>query len=179
MSLKDTSKFIALVLRHKPWVAGITLDGEGWADVGELIAGVGKTHPITREILDEIVYTDEKGRYSFDESGTRIRANQGHSIPVDVGLKEATPQGPLYHGTAEKYAASIEAKGLDRRSRLYVHLSPDPDTAVSVGKRHGRPVVYEIDTEAMLSDGLVFYLSENGVWLTESVPPKYLKRLGG
>ena len=176
MSLKETSKFLALILRHKPEVIGISLDEHGWADVDALIAGIAKTRPFDREMLEEIVRTDEKQRYSFNEDGTLIRANQGHSIPVDVELEKTNPPTVLYHGTGKKYVESIEAQGLLPKSRLYVHLSADPQTAVKVGSRHGSPVVYQIDTGRMAADGYDFYLSANGVWLTKTVPPEYLEK---
>ena len=119
MSLNDTSKFIALILRHKPEVIGITLDEHGWANVDELIAGISKTRPMNREILDEIVQTDSKQRYSFNEDKTLIRANQGHSVPVDVELQQKEPPELLWHGTGEKYVSSIDAQGLLPKSRLY------------------------------------------------------------
>ncbi|MBR6323081.1 MAG: RNA 2'-phosphotransferase [Lachnospiraceae bacterium] len=174
MSLKETSKFISLILRHKPETIGITLDEHGWADVEELIRGVGKTHPLTMETLEEIVRTDEKQRYSFNEDHTLIRANQGHSIPVDVELEEVYPPEYLYHGTGEKYTASIDKEGLIPKSRLYVHLSEGHETAVKVGTRHGKPVVYRVLSGKMAEDGHHFYRSVNGVWLTKAVPPEYL-----
>lgn len=176
MNLKETSKFISLILRHKPEVIGITLDEHGWANVEELIAGVAKTHEFNADILAEIVRTDEKQRYSFNEDKTLIRANQGHSIPVDVELDEAEPPVTLWHGTGEKYVAAIDAQGLIPKSRLYVHLSKDRDTAVKVGKRHGRPVLYIVKAGEMYQDGYKFYLSKNGVWLTKKVPVKYLAK---
>ena len=176
MSKDSTGKFIALILRHKPEAIGITLDEHGWADVDALIAGIAKTRPFGREMLEEIVRTDEKQRYSFNEDGTLIRANQGHSIPVDVELEKKNPPAVLYHGTGKKYVESIEAQGLLPKSRLYVHLSADPQTAVKVGSRHGSPVVYQIDTGRMAADGYDFYLSANGVWLTKTVPPEYLEK---
>ena len=178
MSLQNTSKYISLILRHKPEVIGIALDEHGWANVDELIAGVSKTHPLTMELLEEIVRTDEKQRYSFNEDHTLIRANQGHSIPVDVEFPEMVPPTLLYHGTGEKYVVSIDAQGLLPKSRLHVHLSPDVETARKVGARHGRPVIYTVDAAAMHRDGHVFYRSVNGVWLTKSVPVKYLQKIG-
>ena len=157
MNLTKTSKFIALILRHKPETIGISLDEHGWAE--------------------EIVRMDEKQRYSFNEDKSLIRANQGHSIPVDVELKECTPPDILYHGTGEKYVASIDAQGLIPKGRLYVHMSADTDTARNVGCRHGKPVIYEIDCRSMAADGYKFYLSENHVWLTKSVPACYLRKL--
>ena len=177
MDLTRTSKFISLILRHKPEEIGITLDEHGWADVQALIEGVNKTRPLTMEILEEIVRTDEKGRYSFNEDHTLIRANQGHSIPVDVELKEMVPPEILYHGTGEKFTAAIDQIGLISKSRLYVHLSADRETAVKVGNRHGKPVVYEVSAGRMHEDSYQFYLSENGVWLTKEVPVKYLNKM--
>ena len=176
MSLRETSKFIALILRHKPETIGITLDEHGWANVDELIEGVNMTYPLTMEELEEIVRTDEKQRYSFNDDKTLIRANQGHSIPVDVELKEVHPPKYLYHGTGEKYVPSIDIQGLIPKSRLYVHLSGDIETAVKVGSRHGKPVVYRVSAEQMVEAGMLFYKSVNGVWLTKNVPARYLKK---
>ena len=176
---KNLSKFISLILRHKPESIGITLDEHGWADVHELIDGINATgkHRLDMTSLEEIVRMDEKQRYSFNEDKSLIRANQGHSIPVDVELKECTPPDILYHGTGEKYVASIDAQGLIPKGRLYVHMSADTDTARNVGSRHGKPVIYEIDCRSMAADGYKFYLSENHVWLTKSVPACYLRKL--
>ncbi len=177
MGLNDTSKFISLILRHKPETIGITLDEHGWADVSELINGIKKTTPFNMEMLEEIVKTDNKQRYSFNENKTLIRANQGHSIPVDVELKKVTLPEFLYHGTGEKYVASIDNSGLIPKSRLYVHLSDDIETAVKVVSRHGKPVVYKVSAKAMADTGLVFFLSVNGVWLTKAVPKEYLTKI--
>lgn len=177
MSLRDTSKFIAMILRHKPETVGIQLDEHGWANVEELIDGISKTQDFNRKMLEEIVRMDEKQRYSFNEDKTLIRANQGHSIPVDVELEQRIPPDILWHGTGEKYTASIEEQGLVSKSRLYVHLSGDPDMARKVGSRHGKPVIYEVAAGAMQADGYVFFQSVNGVWLTKQVPVKYLRRL--
>ena len=176
MTLRQTSKYISLILRHKPETIGITLDEHGWANVDELIAGVNKTHPLTMELLKEIVCSDEKQRYSFNEDRTLIRANQGHSIPVDVELPELEPPELLYHGTGQKYVESIDHQGLISKSRLYVHLSIDKETAVKVGRRHGAPVVYMIQAAKMFGDGCSFYRSVNGVWLTKKVPAEYLEK---
>ena len=172
---KTISKYISLILRHKPETIGISLDEHGWANVDELLAGIAKTKPFTKEILKEIVAADEKQRYSFNEDETLIRANQGHSIPVDAELKEMVPPAVLYHGTGEKYTASINEIGLIPKSRLYVHLSSDCATAVKVGSRHGKPFVYMVAAEAMQRDGHQFFLSANGVWLTKEVPVRYLR----
>ena len=178
MGLKETSKFISLILRHRPETIGISLDEHGWADVQELIRGINSAgrHHLDGELLEEIVRTDEKQRYSFNEDHTLIRANQGHSIPVDVELEEKTPPAVLYHGTGGKYTASIDEQGLLPRGRLYVHLSSDPETAKKVGSRHGRPVIYTVDCAAMTADGYAFFLSANKVWLTKKVPAKYLRK---
>ena len=177
--MKNTSKFISMILRHKPEVIGITLDEHGWADVQELISGVNSSggHSLDMEMLEEIVRTDEKQRYSFNEDRTLIRANQGHSIPVDVELEEKLPPDVLFHGTGEKYVLSINQQGLIPKSRLYVHISSDIETARKVGSWHGRPVVYRIDCRKMTEDGFRFFLSVNGVWLTKSVPPEYLRMI--
>jgi len=171
------SKFISLILRHKPEVIGISLDKHGWAKVDELIAGISKRTEFNMDMLEEIVRTDDKQRFSFNEDKTLIRANQGHSIPVDVELTEATPPELLWHGTGEKYTAPIDTQGLLPMSRLYVHLSKDEQTAVKVGERHGRPVLYRVKSGEMARDGYKFYLSKNGVWLTKEVPVKYLKKV--
>ena len=153
MGLKETSKFISLILRHKPEAIGISLDEHGWANVDELISGIAKTHKIDMDILEEIVRTDEKQRYSFNEDKTLIRANQGHSIPVDVELEETEPPEELWHGTAKKFVADIDAQGLIPKSRLYVHLSKDKETALKVGQRHGKPVLYIVKAGQMSRDG--------------------------
>jgi len=176
MSLKETSKFISLILRHKPEAIGITLDEHGWANVNELIEGISKTQPIDMATLEQIVAEDEKQRYSFNEDKTLIRANQGHSIPVDVELEEKEPPEFLYHGTGEKYVESIDVQGLIPKSRLYVHLSSDSDTAKKVGQRHGSPVIYVVNSGRMFRDGYIFYQSVNGVWLTKEVPLHYLDK---
>jgi len=170
------SKFISLVLRHKPEAAKITLDEHGWANVEELLAGVHDTgRKIDRNMLEEIVKTDHKQRYSFNQDKTLIRANQGHSIPVDVELEEQEPPEFLYHGTAGRFLNSILAEGLKPMGRLYVHLSKDIETAVKVGKRHGNPVVLKIKAGEMWRDGMKFYLSRNSVWLTGYVDKKYME----
>lgn len=196
MNLTNTSKFISLILRHKPETIGISLDEHGWANVDELIAGIrhhfsdGDTNKersiceldcankqeFNMEMLKEIVRTDNKQRYSFNEDETLIRANQGHSVPVDVELEEAEPPEELWHGTGEKYVSAIDEQGLIPKSRLYVHLSKDSDTAVKVGQRHGKPVLYVVKAGEMHREGYKFYLSKNGVWLTKEVPVKYLQK---
>ncbi|MCD8015870.1 MAG: RNA 2'-phosphotransferase [Lachnospiraceae bacterium] len=177
MSLQSTSKYMSLILRHKPEVIGITLDEHGWANVDELIEGINRTHPLTMEILEQIVRDDGKQRYSFNEDKTLIRANQGHSIPVDVELEEVEPPEILYHGTGEKYTDSIDMQGLLPKTRLYVHLSGDYDTAKKVGQRHGKPTIYRVLSGKMYKEGILFYRSVNGIWLTKFVPVKYLEKL--
>ena len=178
MNLTKLSKFISMILRHQPGVIGISLDEHGWAQTDELISGIAeyKNIDFTMDILEEIVRTDDKQRYSFNEDKTLIRANQGHSIPVDVELDEKEPPEKLWHGTGEKYVESIDRQGLIRKSRLYVHLSKDTETAIKVGARHGKPFLYTVNAGEMYRDGYKFYLSANGVWLTREVPVQYLEK---
>ena len=174
--LEKLSKFISLVLRHKPDAANIALDEHGWANVGELLNGINNTgRKIDMAMLEKIVAADNKQRYSFNQDKTLIRANQGHSIPVDVELKEQEPPELLYHGTAARFLDDILKDGLKPMSRLYVHLSGDTETALKVGKRHGAPVILKIHSGDMCKEGYKFYLSENGVWLTEKVGVKYFE----
>lgn len=178
MSKDRLSVFISLILRHKPDEIGIVLDEHGWANVKELIAGINNAgRKINMETLEEIVRTDNKGRYSFNEDKTLIRANQGHSIPVDVELEEVIPPSVLYHGTATRFLDNIKQQGIKSMSRLYVHLSKDLETAIKVGNRHGNCAVLVIDTKRMSEDGIKFYLSENGVWLTKYIDWKYVKEI--
>jgi putative RNA 2'-phosphotransferase len=175
MNIEKLSRFISLILRHKPEEIGITLDDFGWAKVEDLINGISKSgRTIDMNILEEIVRTDNKQRYSFNENKTKIRANQGHSIPVKVELKELEPPNTLYHGTARKSLEGIKYQGIKSMSRLYVHLSKDFETAKQVGSRHGEAVILVVDAYRMYKNGIKFYLSENGVWLTEYVDPKYI-----
>ena len=171
MDIKNLSKFLSLILRHEPSVIGITLDHEGWANVSELIEKVRKHgySSMTSDTLDTVVDTDNKQRYSYNADKTKIRANQGHSINVDVGLKEQKPPDILYHGTATRFLDSIHKSGLLPQSRQYVHLSDNEQTAKTVGVRHGSPVILKIDANKMYNDGIKFYLSENKVWLTKKV----------
>ena len=167
-------RFLSLVLRHDPSAAGISLDGHGWADVKELLAGVSRTgRKIDMDTLERIVRENNKQRYSFNEDHTKIRANQGHSLSVDVELREEIPPQYLYHGTATRFFPAIQREGIRKMSRQYVHLSGDFETAMAVGKRHGIPMVVTINAAAMARDGVGFYRSENGVWLCEHVEPKY------
>lgn len=168
--LNRQSKFLSLVLRHKPEVIGIELDKNGWADVNEILIGMN----ISKNTLNKIVDTDSKGRYEYNNTNTKIRARQGHSIKVDVELEEKEPPQVLYHGTATKYLDSIMESGLKPMSRNYVHLSSDNNTAQKVGSRHGKPVVLKIDADKMYQDGYVFKLSRNNVWLVDAVPSQYI-----
>ena len=177
MELTKISKKMSYMLRHCTDPFYIDLNG-GWADVNKIIRALKERYPdVTRSVVEQIVAQDEKGRYSFNDSGTKIRANQGHSIAVDVELEKKTPPAVLYHGTGEKYASSIDEQGLIPKSRLYVHLSSDVETAKKVGSRHGKPVVYTVDCAAMTADGYQFYLSANNVWLTKEVPIHYLNKM--
>lgn len=178
MSYEKISKYMSMILRHRPGVIGIQLDEHGWADVNELIEGIAKKKKFNREILEVIVRTDSKHRYSFNEDKTKIRANQGHSISVDLELEPLEPPEILWHGTAEKYVASIEKTGLRPGNRMYVHLSSDMQTAEKVGSRHGKPIVYQVKSGEMYRKGFRFYRSVNGVWLTIMVPVEYLVNIG-
>lgn len=178
IDINQLGRFISLILRHKPEVIGIKLDGHGWADVEELLLGIReKGYFINHEILQEIVATNNKQRYHYNEDQTKIRAAQGHSIAVDVELDEKVPPDLLYHGTAMKNLSEIKATGIKKMRRLYVHLSKDVETAFKVGSRHGIPVVLVIDTLAMQKDGYKFYCSKNGVWLCDDIDFKYVKEI--
>lgn len=171
-------KFISLILRHHPEKIGITLDEEGWADTDELIDGINSAgRKIDMQTLERIVRENNKQRYSFNSDRSKIRANQGHSINVDVKMQEMTPPDILYHGTALRFLDSIKSGGIKKMDRLYVHLSNDIQTAVKVGQRHGKPAVLAVDAKAMNDDGHVFYISENRVWQSEDIPWKYVKQI--
>lgn len=177
MNNNQISKFLSLILRHKPEEINIVLDEHGWADIDELIKNMSLKVEITRELLEEIVREDTKKRYTIDYVNNRIRANQGHSIKVDVELEKKEPPIKLWHGTGEKYVKCIDEQGLIAKSRLYVHLSSDIETAIDVGKRHGEPIVYEIDALQMCNEGYEFFISANDVWLTKCVPAQYIKKI--
>jgi putative RNA 2'-phosphotransferase len=164
------SKRLSRHLRHAPEEIGIRLSTDGWTDVAALL----KALHITRDQLDHVVETNNKRRFAFDDTGRRIRANQGHTVPVELDLPVETPPATLYHGTVAKFLDDIMTDGLRPMSRHDVHLSPDVETAVKVGSRRGKPVVLAVDAGRMHADGHVFRLSANGVWLTEHVPAAYL-----
>jgi putative RNA 2'-phosphotransferase len=175
---KQNSKFLSLVLRHQPELVGITLDEAGWVAVDELLAGCARQgRAISRAELAEIVRTSDKQRFALSEDGTRIRANQGHSVQVELGHEPATPPEVLYHGTAEKYLAGIRREGLKKGARHDVHLSERVETAGAVGSRHGRLVLLEIAAGRMHREGFLFSRTPNGVWLTDHVPAEFVKEM--
>jgi len=172
------SVFISLILRHSPQTIHMTLDEFGYANVDELIQGINNSgRYIDLDILQEIVDKDKKKRYSFDDTKTLIRANQGHSVHVNVPLRTVTPPTYLFHGTATNSLQSILTQGIKKMNRLYVHLSDNTETAFQVGKRHGKVVILKIDTLKMHEDGYIFLVSENDVWLTEFIPVQYINNL--
>ena len=173
--LTKASKFLSLVLRHRPEHIGLVLDENGWADVDVLIeraAAHGVT--LTRDLIGEIVASSDKQRFALDAAGGRIRANQGHSVDIDLGLEPAEPPAILFHGTAAGTVPAIRSEGLKPGDRQHVHLSRDEATAVKVGQRHGRPVVLHVFAGKMWGQGTPFYCSANGVWLTPAVPPEFI-----
>lgn len=167
------SKFLALVLRHKPEEANITLDSEGWTDIKNLLDGCKSAGVMidSKELLD-IVNSDDKKRYSID--GSKIRANQGHSININITFEEKEPPDLLYHGTLKSNINLLYASGIKKMARHHVHLSCDSETAFKVGRRRGTPMVFKIDAQQMHKDGIKFFISDNGVWLTDYVTPEYL-----
>lgn len=176
MQNKNLSKFLSLVLRHKPEVLDLNMDKNGWVDLDELLEKLNASgKKVTLEKIQEVVATNQKQRFKIDEINNRIRANQGHSINVDVELEEKTPPPILYHGTAIKHIEIIRKEGLKKMSRQHVHLSQDYETAIKVGGRHGKPIILKIDCNKMIDYGFKFFLSENKVWLTDSVDVKYIE----
>jgi putative RNA 2'-phosphotransferase len=174
------SKRLSFVLRHRPDSVGLALDDAGWVGVDELLAALGRSGlRLSRAELDAVVAGNDKQRFAFDESGTRIRASQGHSVPVALGYRTTMPPDVLFHGTVQRFLPAILADGLRPGRRHAVHLSPDLETALAVGGRRGRPVVLRVDAAAMVADGLSLTCSANGVWLTDAVPPRYLQVDGG
>jgi putative RNA 2'-phosphotransferase len=170
------SKFLSYHLRHDPQGLGLELGPGGWVPVANLLAGAARIgRVIDRQTLEDVVATCTKKRYAFDPTGTLIRANQGHSVPVDLQLEPRIPPPILFHGTAERFVDSILRERILKQARHHVHLSPDIPTARVVGARHGKPVILEVAVGQMHSDGQVFYCSANGVWLVDSVPARYLR----
>lgn len=171
------SKFLSLVLRHQPEKIDIQLDPNGWTDINELIEKVNNFGiQFDKEILYHIVATNSKKRFALNDALDKIRASQGHSIDIELGYTNQQPPEFLYHGTGEKTVQSILETGLEKRNRQHVHLSNDIETALKVGQRHGKPFIFKVFAEEMYNNNFQFYLSDNGVWLTEHVPAKYLKQ---
>ncbi|KLT69532.1 RNA 2'-phosphotransferase [Flavobacterium sp. ABG] len=174
--IKGTSKFLSFVLRHSPETIDLKLDENGWANVDELIPQSNKHKvPLDFDLLQVVVATNDKKRFIFNEDKTKIRASQGHSINVELNLNEVVPEGFLFHGTIAACIDSIKETGLQKMSRQHVHLSKDKETAIKVGGRRGKPVILTVDAERMQLEGFKFYLSENGVWLTDEVPARYIE----
>lgn len=174
--LLHLSKFLSLVLRHRPEQIGITLDPQGWVEVATLLqAAQHHGVAIDQASLLRVVAENDKQRFALSADGQFIRASQGHSLPVDLAREALAPPEQLYHGTASRYLAAIKHEGLQRRSRQHVHLSADQATAITVGQRHGKPVVLTVQAGRMAAAGFTFYRSANGVWLTDAVPVDYLE----
>ncbi len=173
-NLVRTSKFLSLVLRHRPEAIGLELDEAGWAEVPELIRLAREQgRELTEPLIREVVETNDKRRFSLSADGSRIRARQGHSLRVDLGLEPVAPPEVLFHGTAKHFLDSILRRGLLKGERHHVHLSPDEGTARAVGQRHGQPIVLRIEAGRMHAESHAFFVSENGVWLTDHVPVEY------
>lgn len=174
--LKHISKFLSLVLRHKPQELGVTMDDEGWVNVTELIEKYKvKKGYLNMQLLQQVVSTNDKQRFAFNYDKTKIRANQGHTLDIDLQLEQKEPPEILYHGTVEKFIAAIKETGLQKMQRQHVHLSKDLETAVKVGGRRGKPVILKVHTARMQENGHAFYLSQNGVWLCDHVPVEYIE----
>ena len=174
------SKYLALHLRHQPDAIGLTLEPGGWVAVEELLRCASNNRfPIKRVELDEVVAQCQKQRYAFDETGLKIRANQGHSVEVDLQLEPVTPPEVLYHGTGAQNRDAILATGIKKISRQHVHLSPDVATARTVGTRHGKPLIFVVAARSMNDNGHEFFQAKNGVWLTDHVPPEFLSPASG
>lgn len=174
--LKHISKFLSLVLRHKPEEIGIQMDSNGWVDVDELIEKCAKRGKgFSFETLEEVVETNDKKRFAFNDDFSKIRANQGHTVEIDLELEPKEPLEFLYHGTVAKFIDSIKDGGLQKMQRQHVHMSKDLETAIKVGSRRGKPVILKIHAAEMYKDGHAFYQSKNGVWLCDEVPVKYIE----
>ncbi|UWQ77744.1 RNA 2'-phosphotransferase [Leisingera sp. S132] len=170
--LKQLSKFLSYILRHNPGALGLNMDWQGWVGVDAILTKAAP--PVTRRQIEEVVRTSSKQRFSLSPDGLKIRANQGHSLAVDLGLTPCRPPATLFHGTAERSLPAVLCEGLKPMQRQHVHLSPDAETARSVGMRHGTPAVLSIDAARMAAEGHEFLLSANGVWLCPAVPAQYL-----
>ena len=179
MNYTRISKLMSLLLRHQPEKAHLDIDVNGWVNVDQLVRNMNVYcgTSISREDIYQIVQTDAKQRYALSANAEKIRANQGHSIQVDLGLKERDPPSVLFHGTGKKSVQSILEEGLKKMSRQHVHLSQSIEVATSVGKRHGSVCIFKIRSKEMAENGYKFYLSENNVWLTDSVPAEFLELL--
>lgn len=173
--MSGSSRFLSMVLRHKPEEIGLELDNNAWADVNDLLSKMKKTgRTLSRAQLEEIVDTNDKKRFTLSQDGTRIRAAQGHSFNVNLGLDPIAPPDVLFHGTARENLDSLFSLGIQSKGRSQVHLTKDEETAIEVGSRHGKAVVLAVSTKRMHSDGHKFFQADNGVWLTDQVPTKYL-----
>lgn len=172
---KKISKYLSYILRHKPESINLILDSEGWADIDEIIEKT-TDFKLTKVDIEYMVEENDKQRFAIKDN--KIRANQGHSIKIDLALNPKKPPSILYHGTATRFLVSIKKEGLTSQSRQYVHLSQDKETALQVAKRHGKPTILEIDALEMYQDEYKFFLSQNGVWLVDNVPIKYFRELG-
>lgn len=175
--ITKVSKYLSFLLRHQPEAIGLTLDANGWAAVDELIRKA-TSHQLTRELLDIVVETNDKQRFSYSEDGRKIRANQGHSITIDLDLSPLTPPEILFHGTAVRFWEAIQAEGLHKMKRHHVHLTESRAVAQNVGSRYGKPLVLEIEAKKMHLAGYSFYKSKNNVWLVEQVPCPYIRKTG-
>ncbi len=176
MNDKTLSKFLSLVLRHQPETIGLTLDQAGWISLPELVMKA-RSHgkAITEDDIHRIATNCEKQRFTISPDGTRIRAAQGHSVTVALGLTPVTPPDTLFHGTATRFADAIRTEGLKPQARQQVHLSGDQETALKVGQRHGKPIIFRVAANRMQAEGFYFYQADNGVWLTDAVPPQFLE----
>jgi putative RNA 2'-phosphotransferase len=171
------SRFLSYLLRHRPDSIGLQLDAGGWAIIDDLVRlSANSPTPLSATTIAAIVQTNDKQRFVVSPDGTRVRANQGHSVDIDLELAPTTTPPVLFHGTAQRFLASIERDGLQPRGRQHVHLSRERATALTVGRRHGRPVVLRVDAAALHAAGQPFFVSANGVWLVAAVPPPYLQR---
>ncbi|MFK7748643.1 MAG: RNA 2'-phosphotransferase [Kordia sp.] len=173
---KSISKFLSYVLRHNPDKLGITLDENGWTSVAVLLEKINVgAYSLSMEELEDVVATNNKKRFAFNEDKTMIRASQGHSVNIDLGIQPKEPPNYLYHGTVEKFITSIQEKGLIKGTRQHVHLSADKETAINVGSRRGKPIILTVRSGEMHAQHHNFYQSENGVWLTETVPTEFIE----